>query len=444
MPKPSDAVRSFTAPVARAAAGVPKMFILLLAAWLFDFQSEGEGQGLAIQGYFAAAYGFAVVMLLIGDRAAGIRIRGLSMLMTCGALYLGVGIGSGILNGQPTYPILRNAFSVAIYLSAAFFTARVVVTTDPARLRQVLALFCLAYAIAAYLILSQVLGGVDLDRARFQIVGTSAVAALGYMPLAALFKLSKVELAALSVNSVIVLFSITRTYLLVLVAQASIFTGQVRRVFSPRLIVVGMLGIVALAGALTFGERQVLRWQERITGSGSSEFTEYQTVYTRLSEWNFMLGDWTKSVENFLFGSGIAARTTYYKPRELGTGSEFMIGFGHNQHLSMPFTAGLLGGIPLLMLQWFQAWLAWRFLRRTISFPQLRNDAVFLGAWGATIVLGYLALNLVSATFTVRGFSLWFGIGTGLLLGAQALFDPANAQRSAPRAPPLASRYLPA
>jgi hypothetical protein len=42
-----------------------------------------------------------------------------------------------------------------------------------------------------------------------------------------------------------------------------------------------------------------------------------------------------------------------------------------------------------------------------------------------------------------RGSSLWFGIGTGLLLGAQAMFDPANRPGAATRAPPRASRYQP-
>jgi hypothetical protein len=419
------------------------MYVLLLAAWLFDFQSEGEGQGIAIQAYFAVAYCFALIMLLIGDRAVGRRIQGLTALMTCGAIYLGVGVSSGLFNGQMAYPVLRNSFNVAIYLSAAYVTARVVLTTDPARLRFVLGIFCLLYSGSAYLIFNASAGGIDLERIRFQIVGASAIAALGYFVLAALFKLTKVEIAATALNGVIVLLSVTRTYLVVLVAQAAVYVGQVRRIFSPQLIAAGLLGFVALAGVLTYGQRQILRWEDRIVGGGGSDFTEYQTVYTRFSEWQFMLNEWTLSPENFLFGSGIAARTTYYIPRELGTGSEFMIGFGHNLHLSMPFTAGVVGGLPLLFLQWFQAFAAWRFLRHAIRTPRLRNDAVFLGAWGATIIIGYLTLNMFSAAFAVRGMSLWFGIGTGLLLGAQALFDPDNAPRKATPAAARISRYLP-
>jgi hypothetical protein len=444
MLQPTAAVRSPAGSAVRSKAGVPTAFILLLAAWLFDFRSSGEGQAWQLQALFAAAYLFALTMLLIGDRAVGQRVYGLTALVGCGVLYIGVGVVSGILNDQQAYLILRNSMSVAIYLSTAYLTARVVLTSDPTKLRQILAIFCLLYAIAAYLIFNFIRGGIDLESVRFEVVGASAIAALGYAVLAALFKLSKLELAALALNGAVILVSITRTFLLVLGAQASIFIGQVRRVFSPRLIALGLLGGVGLLGVLAFGEQQLERWSERMLGGGRADYAEYQTFYTRLSEWEFMANSWTQSLQNFLFGSGIASKTTYYLPRELGGGTEFMIGFGHNQHLSMLFTAGIVGGLPLLLLQWSQAFLGWRFLRRTILLPHLRNDAIFLGAWGATIIIGHNVLNIVSATFVTRGSSLWFGIGTGLLLGAQALFDPANAPRKAPPPPPSASRYLPA
>jgi hypothetical protein len=420
------------------------MYILLLAAWLFDFQSGGEGEGVEVQAFYAAAYVFSSVMLLIGDRAAGQRVQGLFALLVCGGLYLAIGIASGLINGQTPYPILRNGMSVVIYLSAAYFTARVVVTSDPAKLRQILSVFCFLYAIAAYFIFDRTAGGIDFEKVRFQIIGASAAGALGYVVLAPLFKLSKIELAAMLANVVILLISVTRSFLLAFGAQAAIFIGQIRRVFSPRLIALGVLGAFALLGLLTYGQSQLLRWSDRILGGGGSGFSEYQTVYTRLSEWEFMLRAWLQSSDHFLFGSGIAAKAYYFLPREAGGGSEFMIGFGHNQIFSIIFTAGLVGGLPLVLLQGVHVWRAWRFLRNAIRLPHLRTDAVFLGAWGATIILGHNATNLLASTFAGRGSSLWFGIGTGLLLGAQALFDPANARQSTPRPAPRASRFLPA
>jgi hypothetical protein len=439
--QPTGADRQSTLALAREGASVPLAFILLLAAWLLDFRSEGEGEGIGIQAYFAATYAFAVIMLLIGDRTVGLRIQGLPALIVCGTLYLMVGFASGLANNQQPYTIMRNGASVAIYLVTAYVTARVVLRSDPTRLRRVLSVFCLLYAVASYFITNLIKGGIDVEKVRFEIIGASVIAAIGYAVLAALFKLTKIEIAAMAVNGALVLISVTRSYLLVFAAQATVFIGHIRRVFSPRVIA---LGVVALLGVLTYGQQQLSRWDTRILGGGRSDFQEYQTFYTRFSEWDFMLRAWTESSSSFLFGSGLAARTIYFLPRELGGGTEFMIGFGHNQHLSMLFTAGIVGGIPLLLLQWYQVYLGWRFLRQTIRFPHLRNDVVFLGAWGATMILGHNAINIVSATFTTRGFSLWFGIGTGLLLGAQALFDPANAARTAPRPKARAPRYLPA
>lgn len=428
--------------VAQSAA-VPKMFILMLAAWLFDFQSAGEGEGVDIQAYFIATYLFALVMLLISDRNSGQRIRGLGMFMTFGGLFLIVGISSGISNGQTAYPILRNAASVFIYLSAAYATARMVVMTNPTSLRFVLSIFCLLYAISGYFIYDFMSGGVDLQNVRFQIIGASAMAALGYAVLAVLFRLSRVEQAAMIINGVILVLSITRSFILVALAQGSPFIGRIRRVFSPRLILVGAAALIGLFAFLYFGQSQLLRWEDRISGSGSN-YSEYQTLYTRLSEWTFMFGEWTQSLRHFFLGSGMAAQSIYEVPLELGGGTEFMIGFGHSLHLSLPFIAGAVGGLPLLLVQWYQAFLGWRFLRRTIAYPHLRNDAVFLGAWGGTILLGFFAINFVSAPFVTRNVSLWFGIGTGLLLGAQARFDPDNAPRRNPRAAVARSRLKPA
>jgi hypothetical protein len=444
MSQPSAVAQPPARLAVRAGASVPGMYLMLLAAWLFDFQSGGEGEGVEIQAFFAAAYVFSSVMLLIGDRATGQRVHGLFTLLVCGGLYLAVGIASGLINGQNPYPILRNGMSVVIYLSAAYFTARVVLASDPAKLRFVLSVFCFLYAIAAYFIFDRTSGGVDFERVRFQIIGASAVGALGYVVLAPLFKLSKIELAAMAANVIILLISVTRSFLLAFGAQAAIFIGQIRRVFSPRLIALGVLGAFALLGLLTYGQNQLIRWSDRILGGGGSGFSEYQTVYTRLSEWEFMLRAWLQSFDHFLFGSGIAEKAYYFLPREAGGGTEFMVGFGHNQIISLIFTAGLVGGLPLVLLQWMHVLRAWRFLRAVIRMPHLRTDAVFLGAWGATIILGHNATNLLASTFSGRGSSLWFGIGTGLLLGAQALFDPANVPRTAQRALPRASRYLPA
>lgn len=416
-----------------AAARWPRLYAVMVTAWLFDFRSEGEGQGLAIQTIFLAVYLFAFTLFLIAEASSQLRIRWLPSLMTAGGLYLTVGIASGLLYGQDIYPILRNSVSVFVYLSATYATATTVAKTDPTRLRQVLAVLCMGYAISTFLIFNATSGGIDVDKVRYQIIGASNMAALGYVVLLVMFRLSYLQLATLLINLAILLLSVTRTFLLSFIAQAMVVALEFRRLFTLRMIMLGALALCVVAGALSLGSGQVLRWEDRLgeeTGAGTMRD---ETLNTRLSEWEFMSREWTASPGNFMFGSGFAAKTTYFYSREVGGYSESMVGFGHNQHLSMLFNGGFLGGFPLLALMWFNGLMAFRFLRQTARRPDMRSDLVFLGAWGATMILGFLVADILSSTFGTRGPALWYGVGTGLLLGAQACFDPENGRRRTTR-----------
>ena len=105
------------------------------------------------------------------------------------------------------------------------------------------------------------------------------------------------------------------------------------------------------------------------------------------------------------------------------------VGFGHNQHLSLLFVGGLMGGAPLLVLQFVQGWWALRLIRPLLRIGRAQPDLAFLGSWGALVVIGTLASNFFSSSFGSRGFSLWYGIGTGLLLGARTLLRRKNQVR---------------
>lgn len=442
MSKWNQPVRRSAAPTLPGAA-VPWMFVLLLAAWLIDFPSEGQGKGLDTQAYFLGIYILALTVMLIGHRDTGRRITGLPTAMVCGVFYLGVAISGGLIANQSVYMILRNALTVAIYLSSMFVTARVVLNSDPGKIRRLLGLFCLLYAVSNFIMFYLAKGGIDFEYVRYQIIGVSVIAALAYLTLLLMFRLNTFEFLAMAANTAIVLASITRTYLLVAVIQLLSLAGLARRVLSPRVLVFGLMGVLAAGAVLVYGELQLARWQDRLFGAGSRH-TESWTVDTRLSEWTFMAREWTDSLTHFLFGNGLAAQTLFFLPSQLGYGTGSMIGFGHNQHLSMVFTAGLIGGLPLLIVQARQGIDGLRFVRATARNPHLRNDAVFLGAWGGLIVIGYLIANMFDSIFSYRGDSMWYGIGTGLLLGARALFDPANAPQAGRAIPPSARYCQPA
>lgn len=428
MPQSAPAMPARAGGLQSKFAGWPQFYALMLLAWMFDFRSQGEGAGFAIQSLMLAAFVFGLMMFVIGDTRQHRKVHGLFALITASVLYLVIGFISGLFNNQTYYAVMRNGLSVFIYAMVSLATARLVLRTNAATLRNMLGVFCFGYAVMFYIYETISPSGVDVSNVRFQIIGTSSIAALGYVILAAIFRLKRLEMATAAVNAVLLLISVTRSFLLAGLLQLLPVLIEFRRALSPRMLLTG--GLLAGAGAVTlaFATDQVTRWQDRLFGRGVSG-TEYVTAYTRISEIEFMTNHWLATPTTIMFGNGFAARTLYYYPPETGAPPESMIGFGHNQYVSILFTGGVLGGLPLILLQLYHGFLAFRFLGRVARDNRLRSDAIFLGAWGATIVLGMLATNLFSSSFGLRGISAWYGIGTGLLLGVQALFDPENQPR---------------
>lgn len=408
--------------------------MLLALAWLPDFQSDAAGSGLAIQAVLLAIYLFGFVLFASARIGGRVRIAGLTALASLGACYLAVGTISGLAHNDSIYALLRNALGVIVYLSSSWATAKLAIEADPARLRAFLSAICLPYAVAAYLIYNANSGGIDFERVRYQIIGASSMAALGLAVTFAIFRLSTLQLATILINFAILLLSVTRTFLIVMLAEAAIVLAGLRHFVARRLLAAGF-GITAIAGGtLVLASSQIARWQARLGGAGGSDIVRDQTFFTRLSEWQFMYDSWTGTLRSFLFGSGFGAHTQYFETRELGGRAQFMVGFGHNQHLSMLFNGGIVGGLPLLVLMFVFGVQAARFLRNAARARRPESDVLFLGAWGATIVIGVLVSDFFAASFILRGQALWYGIGTGLLLGVQARFDLENAWRyAAPR-----------
>lgn len=393
---------------------------LMVAAWMFDFQSGGAGQGLAIQLFFLIGYVAFIAMFLLVSWPHRGRIPGISPLIICTLIYVFTAAISGLSRGQELYAISRHALTVLVYLSSAYATARMVVQGSPALLRRMLGWLCLGYAISEFLIVLIFQGGVDIANIRYQIQGSSTIAALGLIVLTLMFKLSWAEMAAGTITAAIAFLSVTRTNLVILASQGISLFPEFRRILRPRLLVVISFGACVLAIFLIYGGESADRWVQRLFVGGDVGGAD-PTYLTRLHEWQYMWGEFLSSADKFFFGSGLTAETYYWLPRDVAGGGDFSsIGFGHNQHLSLLFTAGIIGGFPILLLQFVQGWRGVWFIAESRLMAVNHLDVVFLGAWGATIVIGTVAANFFSSCFGDRGYSLWYGIGTGLLLGSIA------------------------
>jgi hypothetical protein len=141
-----------------------------------------------------------------------------------------------------------------------------------------------------------------------------------------------------------------------------------------------------------------------------------------------MIGAFSASTSSVLFGNGLAAyawtagRDAIIIGEVIGYWNVNFadVGIGHENHVSILFVAGVLGGGGLLLVQLLNVAQAIALIRkltdRTITYSE---DLVRIGAWGAVMVIGVFAVGFLSGTINDRPMCLWYGIGTGMLYWAR-------------------------
>ncbi|MBB4427334.1 hypothetical protein GGD66_005916 [Bradyrhizobium sp. CIR48] len=397
----------------------------------FDFKSEGAGAAAQIQGALLFLYIF---------------LSGLFWLATAPSIQevqsplLGIVVGwfcfesslTALVNGQELYPVFINTIPVLIFGSSAYVTARALnVVKDLGTILTALKILALIYLLSRFLII--LLGtGIDLMTIRYQILGGSVNACLGLIATSLLFRLTILDLIIVSATLIVVGLSVTRTQVVVALAQFAIYARapwvlMVRGKLISRTILLGCLLGTALTLDLVSEAGIVERWFSRLFVSSEVGFDP--TLLTRRAEVNFMAESFLGSPGTFLFGQGLAAPTILTGPEaamaaqlvgRLSVEQIHSIGFGHQNYWAILFIGGVVGGGPLLCVLFWHGFQALSFVS---WFRQHRwkDEGVFhLGVWGATIVIGMLTYGFLAGLFGDRIISLWYGIGTGLLMGCRS------------------------
>ncbi|WP_225207530.1 hypothetical protein [Novosphingobium huizhouense] len=398
-------------------------FVTAVGAWMLDFHADqGSGGARNIQALFLGTYGLSTFVFLLLDQADRYRAPGLGLFVISGVLFLTVGPISALLNGQELSVIISASVGTLLYFSVSYMTCRIVMVSDPGRVRRALAVLCLAFILLGVVVLRFNSGSIDFSSTRYEILSGATIPALGYIECMILFGLSITEAAGVFSGTILVVLSVTRTYLISALVQFIALLLGWRTLLLPRLPLVFAVGTIAAAGMVVFGGSELDRWSDRIFAQRTRSGEDY-TYYTRKSEWDYMIGAFTRSNRTILFGNGIAARTIWYNPREIGGGVALgSVGFGHGEHISLLFIGGLVGGGLLLVLQFVQAIQSFQLLARLALRPRENSDLLFLAGWGATIILGAFAANFFSSILGNRSWALWYGVGTGLFLGARARY----------------------
>lgn len=412
--------------------GFDRPLVLYFAAILpfaFDYKSERAGAGSLFQGSLLLLH--MVLSIAFYSSSSKRRTSAQSPLLAVAVIWFCfIGTCAGYLNGQQIYPMLVNIIPLGLFCGSAYLTVRAIGSVgDISALDRALKLLCLIYLVARFAIVTSS-SGLEISTVRYQILSGSANAALGLVSTSLLFGTTLLDAVLLVITFALVILSVTRTQLLIVAADFSVFLrtpyllfGRSRIFFRSVLVLFPMFAMLLLDQYMSTGIAE--RWIGRLFVS--SEYGVDPTLLTRRAEVEFMINAFGDSGESILFGNGMAAETSRVG-QSAAIAAQIVgrasideihgIGFGHHNYWSLLFIGGILGGGPLLAIVFGHCAFAINFLKACSKSPSVDRPTIKLGSWGATIVVGMVTYGFLAGTFGDRTTSIWYGIGSGLLLGA--------------------------
>jgi hypothetical protein len=423
---------------ARRLLGVYAALIMICA---LDFKAESSGTAALFQGSVYVVYIISLASILVAAVRHQIGVGSLIALVIALLVFVTDSSLVGLYNDQAPYLVFTNWIGPFIYATAAIATFIVLQAAreNLSLFLSIIRLGCLVFGLVHFVVVLEIRGGIDFSSSRYEWLNAAVIPSLGLAAVAVVCRLRKSDILVLLLQLTLAMISVTRTLLVVMAAQiAIVFVARpslLARRAPLRAITILCLGAITLWGIDTLsGTGLSDRWIERMTVS--EKFGYDPTALTRIAETDYMIQAFSASVSSVLFGNGLAAYawTTGRDAIIIGEVMGFWnvnfadIGIGHENHVSILFVAGVLGGGGLLLVQLLNVAQAIALIRkltdRTITYS---DDFVRIGAWGAVMVIGVFAVGFLSGTINDRPMCLWYGIGTGMLYWARgALKTHAN------------------
>jgi hypothetical protein len=259
----------------------------------------------------------------------------------------------------------------------------------------------------------------DLETVRYQVISGSIPLVFAYGFAGMFSKGRKLAIFSLIMAVIIVVISVTRTYIIVFGVSSFVclyfYSKTTSRLFGVLVIVI--VGAV-LAVALTELVPEILgRWNYRLSDSGHD--VDLSAAY-RLAETEFQLRRLWSDLTGLVFGfghaakSGLAGENVSVIANELGHRAIkwSSIGYGHNFYIGLIYVGGLVAGLPVVVVLYRLLWKGLRQVRRTSASPVDR----FLLIWAVSAFAGYLAIGMFAGIFGDRSMSFFFGVSAGMVL----------------------------
>jgi hypothetical protein len=395
----------------------------------FDFKAEASGAGALIQGAIYFVYLISLTSILAVAVRHKIRVGSLIVLIIALLLFVTESSLVGLYANQLPYFIFTNWLGPFIYATAAIATLVVLQATrdNLGSFVSIIRVGCLVFAVVHFFVVLWVRGGIDFSVSRYEWLNAAVIPSLGLTAVAIVCRLRKSDILVLMLQLILTMISVTRTLLVVMAAQIAIVfvarPSMLSRRAPLRAIMILCLCAVTLWGIDTLGGTGLSeRWVGRMTMS--QKFGYDPTALTRNAETEYMLQAFTATTGSLLFGNGLAAYTRLVgrdaivigETMGYGVVSFGDIGIGHENHVSILFVAGILGGGGLLLVQVLNVLQAIGLIRRlTAQGTAYSDEFVRIGVWGAVMVIGIFATGFLSGTINDRPMCLWYGIGTGML-----------------------------
>lgn len=393
---------------------------LALALMVFDFRrASGDGGTLPVLITVAALASMTPIFFL----KPGLPKLPIMAILPA-AIYLVSSIFAGLFESREAYPVIAASIPLVLFItssiaiaSAAFYGG------DHDKLLNTIIAFSVA-SLVWKLFFGFIYHGLSTETVRYQIISGAMPLVFAYGVVAILTGGRRWMTFALLLPLLVVILSITRTYLLVfvMITFAALICMPLSKI--KAIAVRTTLLFVLLAGMVSIAYLVIPeffdRWIDRFSLTSQHGFD--LTWSTRMAEAYSQYEQMAASRMRMLFGSGPAAETYYggvWGQQIFGLlgwdGMGGIGGYGHNFYFGALFVGGVLFGTLFLAMILFWPLAGLRWSKRAIKSEKPH----FALLWGSTAAVGYCAYGAFGGLFIDRAMCFYFGIAFGLIFAGK-------------------------
>lgn len=389
--------------------------IVFLYPLLFDFRSTQSSDKIIV---YIISLSFLIGSILIISNYKTINKKAFYFIIPF-IIFLLDGMIRSLIEGHSIILIFSSALPMVFFILSVLIASSINIRDEKSALN-------FFYMIVIFLILSAFFKvifsfyyyGVDLSNVRYQIISAGLPLLFSYGLTSFLFQKQRLGTVALLIPIIIILISITRTYILVYLAifVYSIFSISLNRTFRKYLFLLIILLIILIT--LYFFLPEIYnRWIVRLFTAKENMGGVDITFITRIAESKYQIDTLFSSLINLLFGLGIAAETAFsseYKDLLDVVYKNYTdfhsIGYGHNVYIGILFISGL----PIGLIMIYKLIIEPLKIRKEFLKKRKKTLADFTIMWGGSASFGYLVYGFFGGTFGDRLCAVTYGFAFGI------------------------------